>query len=172
LRPENATRRLYHFNAVKSIAHEEKNLHSKYKEDIMLKVFIELLVICLLGVEMYFCTAGNRHRRKKILKGWNPVKGTITAIDKKVDDISKKSYVELTIAAPEDRTVYAKLDNFSIYEVGEEVDLMELNGVHRFLGNERVDKKGRKETLIGTLPLLALIVVCAVITLIAHLAGK
>ena len=112
--PENATRRLYHFNAVKSIAHEEKNLHSKYKEDIMLKVFIELFVICLLGVEMYFCTAGNRHRRKKILKGWNPVKGTITAID----------------------------------------------------------KKGRKETLIGTLPLLALIVVCAVITLIAHLAGK
>jgi len=148
-----------------------ENFLSKDRNKIMLKVFLELFVICFLGVEMYFCTAGNRHRKKKILKGWNPVKGTITAIEKKVDEISRKSYVELTIAAPEGRTVYSKLDSFCIYEVGEEVDLMEMNGVHRFLGNDRVDKKGRKETLIGTLPLLVLIVICAVITFIAHLAG-
>ena len=56
--------------------------------------------------------------------------------------------------------------------MGEEVDLMELNGVHRFLGNDRVDKKGRKETLLGTLPLLGLIIICALITFLAHMAGN
>ena len=122
---------------------------------------------------MYFCTAGNRHRKKKILKGWNPAKGTVTAIEKKTDELSKKNVTELTIVTPDERTVYAKQDSFfCIYEVGEEVDLMELNGVHRFLGNDRVDKKGRKETLLGTLPLLGLIIICALITFLAHMAGN
>ena len=139
----------------------------------MLKGFIEIFVIVVLGVEMYFCTAGNRHRKKKILKGWNPAKGTITSIEKKTDELTKKTVAELTIVTPDERTVYAKQDGFfCIYEEGEEVELMELNGVHRFLGNDRVDKKGRKETLLGTLPLLGLIIICAVITYLAHMAGN
>ena len=139
----------------------------------MLKGFIEIFVIVVLGVEMYFCTAGNRHRKKKILKGWNPAKGTVTAIEKKTDELSKKTVTELFFVSADERTVYAKQDSFfCIYEVGEEVDLMELNGVHRFLGNDRVDKKGRKETLLGTLPLSGLIIICALITFLAHMAGN
>ena len=78
----------------------------------MLKGFIEIFVIVVLGVEMYFCTAGNRHRKKKMLKGWNPAKGTVTAIEKKTDELSKKTVTELTIVTPDERTVYAKQDSF------------------------------------------------------------
>ena len=36
---------------------------------------------------------------------------------------------------------------FCIYEKGEEVELIEKDGVHRFIGNDRVHKKGIRETL-------------------------
>lgn len=134
----------------------------------MIKTVIEIFAIILFGIEVYFCAAANQHRRKKLIKGWNPVKGTISSIEKKNDGISGKTYSELTIAGPEDRTVYAKVEPlFCIYEPGEEVDLMELNGVHRFRGNERVDKKGRKEVILGTVPLLGFILIVVLISLIS-----
>ena len=134
----------------------------------MIKIIIEIFAIILFGVEVYFCAAANQHKRKKLIKGWNPVKGTISSIEKKSDGVSGKTYAELTIAGPEDRTVYAKVEPmFCIYEPGEEVDLMELNGVHRFRGNDRVDQKGRREVLLGTLPLLGFIIAAVLISVMS-----
>ena len=42
-------------------------------------------------------------------------------------------------------------------EVGEEVELMEKDGYHRFLGNDRVNARAKKELLWGTIPMLVLI---------------
>jgi hypothetical protein len=125
----------------------------------MIKNLTAVIVMIVLLIELYLCAASAQHRRKKLLKGWNPVKGRIREIEKKNDMISHKNYVELTIDAPDDRTVYAKVGNLCIYEVGEEVDLMEMDGVHRFRGNERVDKKGKKELLLGTLPMLGILII-------------
>ena len=130
----------------------------------MVKNLTAVIVMIILLVELYLCTASSQHRRKKLIKGWNPVKGKIREIEKKDDLISRKSYIELTIDAPDDRTVYAKVGNLCIYEVGEEVDLMELNGVHRFRGNERVDRKGKKELMLGTLPMLGIIVIAMILS--------
>ena len=52
------------------------------------------------------------------------------------------------------------------YEVGEEVMLQELNGYHRFIGNDRVDKQGKKELLWGVVPMLVVIAICAVLTFV------
>ncbi|MBP5192482.1 MAG: hypothetical protein J6Z74_03985 [Eubacterium sp.] len=132
----------------------------------MIKNLTAVIVMLILLVELYLCTASSQHRRKKLIKNWKPVKGTIREIEKKEDLISRKNYVELTIDAPGDRTVYAKVGNLCIYEVGEEVDLMELDGVHRFRGNERVDKKGKQELLLGTLPMLGIIVIAMILSIL------
>ena len=121
-----------------------------------------LLFIAVFIVELYFASAGSSHRRKKLIRGWNPVKGRIVGIEKKFDQLLRKNVMELTIEAAEGRIIYAKDSAlFCIYEEGEEVDLMEKDGVHRFRGNERVDRKGRKEILLGTIPMLVIVAVSA-----------
>jgi hypothetical protein len=62
------------------------------------------------------------------------------------------------------QTVYARIGTMCIYEVGEEVELMEKDGYHRFLGNDRVNAKGKKELLWGTIPLLVIIIGVAVLS--------
>ena len=132
----------------------------------MIKNIAAVLIVLIFAVELFFATKGSQHRKNKHIKGWNIVKGTISSIEKKVDERTKKNYFELTIETENDRTVTAKDGIFSIYEVGEEVLLQEKNGYHRFMGNDRVDKQGRKEMLIGTLPLLAIVAIAAVLTFV------
>lgn len=118
-----------------------------------------IMTLALLA-ELYLASAGSQHKKKKLLKGWNLTKGVIRSIEKKQDNVgaSRKSYTELTIEAANGQTVYARVGNmFCIYEEGEEVDLMEKDGYHRFLGNDRVDAKGRKELFWGLIPMLVLI---------------
>ena len=123
-------------------------------------------VMVLLIFELYFLTAGSQHRKKKCLKGWNRTTGIIRSMEKKYDSIGHKNYIELTIEGPEGRTVYGRVGTLNIYEEGEEVELMEKDGYHRFLGNDRVDQKGKKEQLIGTIPMLVVIVIAALLTLL------
>ena len=124
-----------------------------------MKNIAAVIMIVALLVELYLAAAGSQHRKKKKLKGWNSVKGTIQSIDKVKDNVgaSRKSYTELTIESEDGHTVYARIGNMCIYEVGEEVDLMEKDGYHRFLGNDRVDARGKKELFWGTIPMLVLI---------------
>lgn len=132
----------------------------------MIKNIAAVLIVLIFAIELYFATKGSQHRKKKHLKGWNVVKGSISSIEKKVDDRTKKNYYELTIETETDRTVTAKEGIFSIYEVGEEVLLQEKNGYHRFMGNDRVDRQGRKEMLIGTVPLLVIVALAALLTFV------
>ncbi len=132
----------------------------------MIKNIAAALIVLIFAIELYFATKGSQHRKKKHLKGWNIVKGSISSIEKKVDDRTKKNYYELTIETETDRTVTAKEGIFSIYEVGEEVLLQEKNGYHRFMGNDRVDRQGRKEMLIGTVPLLVIVALAALLTFV------
>ena len=124
-----------------------------------MKQIAAIVMIIVLLVELYLATAGSQHRKKKLLKGWNRTKGTIRSIEKVRDNVgaSRKTYMELTIDAESGQTVYAKLGMMCIYEVGEEVELMEKDGYHRFLGNDRVDARGKKELLLGTIPMLVLV---------------
>lgn len=132
----------------------------------MIKNIAAAMIVLIFAIELYFATKGSQHRKKKHLKGWNIVKGSISSIEKKVDDRTKKNYYELTIETETDRTVTAKEGIFSIYEVGEEVLLQEKNGYHRFMGNDRVDRQGRKEMLIGTVPLLVIVALAALLTFV------
>ena len=132
----------------------------------MIKNIAAALIVLIFAIELYFATKGSQHRKKKHLKGWNIVKGSISSIEKKVDDRTKKNYYELTIETETDRTVTAKEGIFSIYEVGEEVLLQEKNGYHRFMGNDRVDRQGRKEMLIGTVPLIVIVALAALLTFV------
>ena len=124
-----------------------------------MKHIAAIVMIIALLVELYLCTAGRKKKKKKLLKGWNKTKGTIWSIEKKQDNVgaSRKSYTELTIDAENGQTVYAKIGMMCIYEEGEEVDLMEKDGYHRFLGNDRVNAKGKKELFWGTIPMIVLI---------------
>ena len=138
----------------------------------MFQNIVVLVFVVALLVELYLCAAGANHRRNKKLKGWNPVKGTITSITEKYDDFARKKVKELTIASETGNTVYSKQSTvFCIYEEGEEVELIEKDGVHRFIGNDRVHKQGVKETLLGVIPILVLIAVAAVLSLVAHSWG-
>ncbi|MBR1675159.1 MAG: hypothetical protein IJ703_09415 [Eubacterium sp.] len=132
----------------------------------MVKNLALLVIILVFGIELYFSTKGSQHRKKKHLKNWNLVKGVISAIEKKQDERTGKTYYELTIETETERTVTVKEGIFSIYEVGEEVTLQELKGYHKFIGNDRVDKQGKKELLLGTVPMLLVIAVCAVLTFV------
>jgi hypothetical protein len=57
---------------------------------------------------------------------------------------------------------------FCIFDEGEEVELIEKDGVHRFIGNDRVHKRGVRETLIGTIPMLVLIVIAIILSVVAN----
>ncbi|MCR5214495.1 MAG: hypothetical protein K6E10_08750 [Eubacterium sp.] len=136
----------------------------------MVKNIVMILFIIVFLVELYFCSAGSAHRKAKKLKGWNTVKGKIKSIEKTEDPLTHRSYMELTIKTDGGSTVYAKQSQFFCnYEKGEEVELIEKDGVHKFIGNDRVHKQGIKETLIGTIPFIVLVGIAGLISYMAHL---
>ncbi len=136
----------------------------------MLKNIVMVVFIVVFLVELYFCSAGSAHRKARKLKGWNTVKGRIKSIDKVQDAITHRSCMELTIKTDSGSTVYAKQSQmFCNYEKGEEVELIEKDGVHRFIGNDRVNKQGIKETLIGTVPFLVMVMLAALLSYLAHI---
>jgi hypothetical protein len=128
---------------------------------------ISIIIVSLIVlVELYLSAAGNQHKKKRVHKGWNKTKGTIESIVSKFDSLSKRNVAELTIISESGSRVYAKVSNaFCIYEVGEEVELEEKNGYHRFLGNDRVGKRGRIEIILGIVPM---IIVLAGVALLAY----
>ena len=132
----------------------------------MIKNLAILVVVMIFGFELYISTKGSQHRKKKRIKGWNIVKGNILSTEKKRDERTGKSNVELIIETPTGRTVTEKDGIFSIYEVGEEVLLQEKDGYHRFIGNDRVDKIGRKELLLGLIPMVAIIGIAAILSFV------
>lgn len=136
----------------------------------MIKNIVAVVFVIVLLVELYFCSAGSNHRKKKKLKGWNPTTGKIKKIEKIQDEFSRKTVVELTIKTGKGNTVYSKQNPmFCIYEKGEEVELIEKDGVHRFIGNDRVHQRGVKETLVGTIPMLVLLALAALLSYFAHI---
>jgi len=138
----------------------------------MLKNAIAVVFVIIFLIELFFASAGSAHRKKKKLKGWNVVKGKIKSVEKVQDELTKRTVVELTIKTDNGNTVYAKQSPmFCIFEKGEEVELIEKDGVHRFIGNDRVHKKGVKETLIGTLPMLGFILIAMILSYLAHVWG-
>ena len=135
-----------------------------------MKNVVACIFMIIFLVELYFCSAGSAHRKKKKLKDWTPVKGKIKSIEKVQDEFTKRNVMELTIRTDGGNTIYAKQSPmFCIYEKGEEVELIEKEGVHRFIGNDRVHKKGVKETLIGVIPMLVLIGLAALLSYLAHI---
>ena len=138
----------------------------------MIKNAIAVVFVIIFLIELFFASAGSAHRKKKKLKGWNVVKGKIKSKEKVQDELTKRTVVELTIMTDNGNTVYAKQSPmFCIFEKGEEVELIEKDGVHRFIGNDRVHKKGVKETLIGTLPMLGFILLAMLLSYLAHVWG-
>ena len=127
----------------------------------MIKNLAILVVVMIFGFELYISTKGSQHRKKKRIKG-----GNILSTEKKRDERTGKSYVELIIETTTGRTVTEKDGIFSIYEVGEEVLLQEKDGYHRFIGNDRVDKIGRKELLLGLIPMVAIIGIAAILSFV------
>ena len=132
----------------------------------MVKNLAVLVIVLVFGIELFLSTKGSQHRKKKHLKNWNLVKGVISGIEKKTETRTGKNYYELTIETETERTVTVKDGTYCISEVGEEVMLQELNGYHRFIGNDRVDKQGKKELLWGVVPMLVVIAICAVLTFV------
>ncbi len=131
-----------------------------------MKNLAALVVTLLFAFELYLCTAAEQHRKKKIQKGWNVVKGTITAIEKKEDAITHKQVNELTIETPDGRKVYAKAGLLHIFEEGEEAILQEKDGYHKFVGTENSHKRGTKELMLGLIPvaiILVISVICAIL---------
>ena len=138
----------------------------------MLKNIIGVLFTIVFLVGLFFAAAGSAHRKKKKLKGWNVVTGKIKSMEKTTDELTHKTVIELTIKTKGGNTVYAKQSPmFCCYEKGEEVELIEKDGVHRFIGNDRVHKKGVKETIIGVIPFLILVSIAATISYLAHIWG-
>ena len=138
----------------------------------MFKNIAAVVFVIVFLVELYYAAAGSAHRKKKKLKGWNPVKGTIESKEKLFDQLAHRNVIEMKIISESGNTVYAKQSPmFCIFEKGEEVELIEKDGVHRFIGNDRVHKKGIKETLIGTLPMLGFILIAMLLSYLAHVWG-
>lgn len=129
----------------------------------MSNLFI-VVIILILAAELMFLSASSQHRKKRILSGWHPTSGVIRTIEKKYDSLAHRNYCELTIDTESGSVCYAKVGAlFNQYEEGEKVDLMELNGVHRFLGNDRMNRKARKELAIGVIPILVLVVLSIIV---------
>lgn len=138
----------------------------------MFKNIAAVVFVIVFLVELYFSAAGSAHRKKKRLKDWNPVKGRIESKKKIYDELARKNVIEMTIKTEAGNTVYTKQNTmFCIFDEGEEVELIEKNGIHRFIGNDRVHKQGVKETLLGVIPILVIIVVAAVLSLLANSWG-
>ncbi|SEQ94623.1 hypothetical protein SAMN02910369_02736 [Lachnospiraceae bacterium NE2001] len=138
----------------------------------MLRNIIAIIFVIVFLVELFFATAGSAHRKKKKIKGWNVVTGKIKSLEKKEDELTHKPVIEMTIKTKNGNTVYAKQSPmFCCYEKGEEVELIEKDGVHRFIGNDRVHSKGVKETLIGTVPFLVMVSIAALLSYLAHIWG-
>ncbi len=135
----------------------------------MFKNIAAVVFVIVFLFELYYAAAGSAHRKKKKLKGWNPVKGTIESKEKLFDQIAHRNVIEMTIISESGNTVYAKQSPmFCIFDEGEEVELIEKDGVHRFIGNDRVHKRGVRETLIGTIPMLVLIVIAIILSVVAN----
>ena len=128
-----------------------------------------IVIAIVLVIELYLSAAGNQHLKKKLHKGWNRTRGVIRSIEKKYDTFSKKNVTEVTIEAENGACVYAKEGYFCIYEEGEEVELEEKDGYQRLLGNDRVHKQGVREVLLGTIPMVIIIIAAGILTYVAHL---
>ena len=138
----------------------------------MLKNIIAVAFVIVFLIEMFFAAAGSAHRKKKKLKDWNVVTGKIKSMEKIEDEMTHRAVIEMTIKTKGGNTVYAKQSPMCCcYEKGEEVELIEKDGVHRFIGNDRVHKKGVKETILGVVPFLVLVGIAALISYLAHIWG-
>ncbi len=136
----------------------------------MVRNIAAIFFVIVFIVEMYLCSAGSNHRKRKKLKGWRSTTGKIISVEKVQDEISHRNYMEVTVESADGHTVYSKHSPmFCIYEKGEEVELIEKDGVHRFIGNDRVGRQGRKEMLLGTIPMLVLILISALISYLAYI---
>ena len=128
-------------------------------------VFIAIVLI----VELYLSAMGNQHLKKKLHKGWNRTKGKVKSVEEKYDTFSKKNVNEVTIEAENGALVYSKQGHFCIYEVGEEVELEEKDGYQRLLGNDRVHTRGVREVLLGTIPMIVLLLFALLLTVVSHM---
>ena len=138
----------------------------------MVRNIVGVIFVIVFLVSHFFASAGSAHRKKKKIKGWNVVTGKIKSMEKVQDELTHRTVIEMTIKTKSGSTVYAKQSKKkSAYEKGEEVELIEKDGVHRFIGNDRVHKKGVKETIIGVIPFLVLVGIAALISYLAHIWG-
>lgn len=138
----------------------------------MLKNIVAILFVIVFLVGLFFASAGSAHRKKKKIKGWNVVTGKIKSMEKMEDELTHRAVIEMTIKTKNGNTVYAKQSPiFCCYEKGEEVELIEKDGVHRFIGNDRVHKKGVKETIIGVVPFTVMVGLAALLSYLAHIWG-
>ena len=136
----------------------------------MVRNIVAVIFVIVFLVELFYATAGSAHRKKRKIKGWNVVTGKIKSMEKVEDPMTHRAVIEMTIKTKNGNTVYAKQSPmFCCYEKGEEVELIEKDGVHRFIGNDRVHKKGVKETIIGTVPFLVMVGVAALISYLSFI---
>ena len=70
-----------------------------------MKNIVAVIFMVVFLVELYFCSAGSAHRKKKKLKGWNPVTGKIKSIEKVTDALTRRNVMELTIRTDGGSTV-------------------------------------------------------------------
>jgi hypothetical protein len=135
----------------------------------MIRNIVGVIFVIVFLVSLFFASAGSAHRKKKKIKGWNVVTGKIKSMEKVQDELTHRTVIEMTIKTKSGSTVYAKQSPmFCIFDEGEEVELIEKDGVHRFIGNDRVHKRGVRETLIGTIPMLVLIVIALILSVVAN----
>lgn len=132
----------------------------------MIKNLAAVIIIIVLAVELYLASNGQQHKKKKLLSGWNRVNGTIISIEKKPDELTKKTIYELYIETEAGNKVYAKEGIFCIYEVGETVELQEKDGYHKLLGNDRVSARGKKEMFWGIVPILIIVGISLVLSIL------
>ena len=136
----------------------------------MIRNIIAVIFVVVFLVELFYASAGSAHRKKRRLKGWNVVTGKIKSLERVQDELTHKNVIEMTIRTESGSTVYAKQSPmFCCYEKGEEVELIEKDGVHRFIGNDRVHRKGVRETVLGTVPFLVLVGLAALLSYLAHI---
>ncbi len=136
----------------------------------MVRNIVAVIFVIVFLVELFYATAGSAHRKKRKIKGWNVVTGKIKSMEKVEDPMTHRAVIEMTIKTKNGNTVYAKQSPmFCCYEKGEEVELIEKDGVHRFIGNDRVHKKGVKETIIGTVPFLVMVGLAALISYLSFI---
>ena len=136
----------------------------------MVRNIVAVIFVIVFLVELFYATAGSAHRKKRKIKGWNVVTGKIKSMEKVEDPMTHRAVIEMTIKTKNGNTVYAKQSPmFCCYEKGEEVELIEKDGVHRFIGNDRVHKKGVKETIIGTVSFLVMVGIAALISYLSFI---